>query len=74
MRTLVSGFPDHGDFSYVLASLTLPKWDRRDDRVFRNFLNATVLEPDFRVGKTQNFMGSVGPGVLQWTPMQETQV
>ena len=36
--------------------------------------NVTVLEPGLRVGKTQNFMGSVGPGVLQWTPMQETQV
>ena len=35
--------------------------------------HVTLLEPEPRVEKTQNFMGSVGPGVLQWTPMQETQ-
>lgn len=36
--------------------------------------DVAILEPGLRVGKTQNFMGSVGPGVLQWTPVHETQV
>ena len=36
--------------------------------------DVTLLEPGLSVGKTQNFMGSVGPGVLPWRRMQETQV